>query len=200
MEKPGWAVILAFIIFYKLGDALAGKMTSTFLIATGFSEVEIANIVKVYGLFATLLGTFLGGMIVHHFGLMKSLWIGAIIQMASNVMFAFQAQLGHDTTFLSFTIGIENLTGGIGSIVFIAYLASLCSIQFTATQYALLSSLATMGRTTISAYSGYMAEFFGWFNYFLFTAVAALPGIALLYFISKYYVPVFKEPSFKYDD
>lgn len=153
---------------------MAGKMTNPFLIKTGFSAVEIANIVKVYGLIATLIGTFVGGLIVHRLGIIKSLWIGGILQMLSNLAFSIQALAGHDNLMLAATIGIENFCSGLGAIVFVAYISSLCSSNYTATQYALLSSLAVTGRTFFSGYSGIIAGQLGWFSYFIFTTIVAI--------------------------
>jgi len=184
-KRPGWVLILLFIILFKLGDALAGKMTNPFLIQTGFNEIEIANVVKLYGLVATLLGTFAGGAIVYRIGIIRGLWLGGILQMVSNFMFSFQAMVGHSVPFLSLTIGIENFCSGIGGIVLVAYLSSLCNVAYAATQYALLSSLAVVGRTGISAFSGFLAERFGWIEYFMLTAAAALPALVILFFVGR---------------
>jgi len=159
-------------------------MTNPFLIQTGFNETEIANVVKLYGLAATLLGTFAGGVVVYRIGTIRGLWLGGILQMASNFMFSIQAMVGHSVIFLALTIGIENFCSGLGAIVLVAYLSSLCNVRYTATQYALLSSLAVIGRTWISALSGFLAERFGWVEYFMLTAAAALPALVLLFFLS----------------
>lgn len=180
IKRPDWAVILLFVVCYKLGDAFAGVMTNPFLIEVGFSKTEIAAIVKSFGLVATLLGAFIGGSMVHKWGIVPSLWVCGILQMLSNLMFALQAYIGHDIYVLSFTIGVENLSGGMGTAAFVAYLSSLCNISYTATQYALLSSLTAVGRTWISASAGWTVVQLNWIGFFIFSTFLALPGLLLL--------------------
>jgi PAT family beta-lactamase induction signal transducer AmpG len=175
-----WWVILLFVIFFKFGDAMAGTMTNSFLIELGFGKMEIATIVKTYGFGATLLGLFIGGWMVLKHGLVTSLWVGGLLQMLSNLLFMAQAYYGYDTELLAVTIGVENLASGIGSSAFVAYLGSLCSRQYTATQYALLSSLAVVGRTWLASGSGFIVEETGWSEFFLITTLAAIPGLLLL--------------------
>lgn len=183
-------IILLFVVFFKFGDALAGVMTNPFLIETGFTKSEIAMIVKTYGFFATLAGTFTGGVLVYRYGMVKSLWVCGILQMLSNLMFAVQATIGYDTAVLAFTIGVENFAGGMGTAAFVAYLSSLCNISYTATQYALLSSLASVGRTWLSTVSGFLVEQMDWFYFFLFSTAAAIPGLILLKLLNHYVYPV----------
>jgi len=183
--RPGWIAILLFIVFYKFGDALAGWMANPFYVALGFTNIEIANITKLFGFGATLVGIFLGGMLVHRAGIMKSLLICGVLQLVSNLMFAVQAVVGHDTTMLAVTIGLENLSGGMGTAAFVAYLSSLCNVAYTATQYALLSSLMAVARTTLTAPGGWLAEAVGWAPFFVATAVAALPGLLLLIWMTR---------------
>jgi len=180
--RMGWslAAVFAFIVLYKLGDALAGVMSMPFYLTMGFSKTEIAEISKIFGLGATLLGTFLGGAAVARFGLKPSLLVFGVFQMASNLMFAAQAMRGHDVGFLYLTIGIENLAGGLGSAAFVAYLSGLCRRSFTGTQYALLSSPAALGRTLFAASGGWLVERIGWVDFFLASTAAALPGLLLL--------------------
>jgi PAT family beta-lactamase induction signal transducer AmpG len=186
MENPNWLIMLLFVIFYKFGDAMASSLTSTFLIdGVGFSKSEIAAIVKTLGFFATLLGTFIGGMMVYKLGMMKSLFICGILQMLSNLMFAVQAIIGYDLQVLSATIFIENITGGMGSAALVAYLTSLCNIAYTATHYALLSSLATLGRTLLSTPAGYIVSYTGWVPFFILSTIAAIPGLILLIVLRK---------------
>jgi PAT family beta-lactamase induction signal transducer AmpG len=186
MENPNWLIMLLFVIFYKFGDAMASSLTSTFLLdGVGFSKSEIAAIVKTLGFFATLLGTFIGGMMVYKLGMMKSLFICGILQMLSNLMFAVQAVIGYDLQVLSATIFIENITGGMGSAALVAYLTSLCNIAYTATHYALLSSLATLGRTLLSTPAGYIVSYTGWIPFFVLSTLAAIPGLILLVVLRK---------------
>lgn len=184
MKRHYWAAILIFIILYKIGDALAGVMTSTFLIEIGFSKTEIATIAKTYGFIATLLGSFIGGALVYKFGVLHILWIGGMLQMLSNLMFAVQAYFGYDTHMLAVTIGIENLSGGIGTSAFVAYISGLCSVRFTASQYALLSSLSAFGRTILGAYAGILAEAWDWVEFFVLTTAAAIPGLLMLWYLT----------------
>jgi PAT family beta-lactamase induction signal transducer AmpG len=179
-KRHAWAVILVFVVLYKFGDALAGVMSSPFYIDMGFSKIEIANISKIFGTGATILGVFLGGVVVYRLGALKGLLVCGILQMLSNLMFAAQAVAGHDPLFLIFTIGIENVSGGMGSAAFVAYLSGLCHAAFTATQYALLSSLAAVPRTFLASAGGWLAGQLGWVNFFLASTAAALPGLLLL--------------------
>ena len=185
MRRDGWMLILLFVVLYKVGDAIAGVMAGPFYIAMEFTKIEIANVSKIYGLGATLVGVFLGGFFVYRLGVMKALMVCGIAQMLSNLMYAAQAVVGHDVAFLIATIGIENVTGGMGSAAFVAYLSSLCNVAYTATQYALLSSLMAVPRTVLASSGGAFAETMGWVPFFLFTTVAALPGLVLLWWLMR---------------
>lgn len=185
IARSGWPVILLFILLYKFGDAVAGVMTNPFYIETGFTLSEIASVSKIFGLGATLVGAVLGGIVVVRLGVLKGLLVCGVLQMLSNLMFAVQAMVGHDIVVLTLTVGIENFTGGMGTAAFVAYLSSLCTFAFTATQYALLSSLAAVGRTVLSAAGGWMADQMGWVSFFLLTTVAALPGLVLLIWLMR---------------
>lgn len=179
------ALILLFVMLYKLGDALLGTMTNPFYVETGFTKPEVATIVKGYGLVATLLGGLLGGMVVNRQGIVPALWICGLIQMASNLVFVAQAWVGHDLTMLAVTISAENLAGGMGTAAFVAYLSSLCNVSYTATQYALLSSFMAQARTTLSAGGGFLAGSMGWVGFFLLTTAAAIPGLVLLLLLQR---------------
>lgn len=186
VHRRGWLLILLFVVFYKFGDALAGAMTNTFFIETGFTKAEIATIIKLYGFIATLLGTLAGGTLVYKIGLVKSLWVCGILQMVSNLMFVMQAMVGYNTELLAVTIGFENFSSGMGNAALVTYLSSLCNISYTATQYALLSSFSAMGRTWLSASSGYLVEQFDWVYFFMFTTFAAIPGLIFLSLLTRY--------------
>ena len=179
-ETKGWQYLIAFTILFKLGDALAGNLTFPFLYKIGFNKTELALIVKTYGLPATLLGAFLGGIIVKKYGFFRSLLFAGIIQMLSNVMFIIQDYYGHNNLLLIATISIENISGGIGDVVFVGYLSSLCNFRFAATQYALLSSIATIGRNLVSGFSGFVVDDYGWTIFFVASIIAAIPGILLI--------------------
>ncbi|CAA6605180.1 Protein AmpG [Rhodospirillaceae bacterium LM-1] len=186
-SRLGWQVlaIFAFIVLYKLGDALAGMISTTFYLKMGFVKSEIAEISKLFGFGATILGTFLGGVGVARFGIGKSLIAFGVFQMGSNLMFAWMATRGHDIPALYATIGIENLAGGMGSAAFVAYLSRLCNLSFTGTQYALLSSPAALGRTIFASSSGWLVVQLGWVNFFVLSTAAALPGLLLLFWMLK---------------
>jgi len=185
MTRGGWAAILVFVILYKLGDSLAGIMANPFYLELGFTKIEIANVSKLFGLAATLLGGFVGGVLVGRRGIMTSLMICGVLQMLSNLMFAVQALVGQDIAMLTLTIGVENLTGGMGTAAFVAYLSRLCSLSFTATQYALLSALTAVPRTMISSSGGWLADNLDWVSFFLLTTAAAVPGLLLLAWLMR---------------
>ncbi|MFZ1427992.1 MAG: AmpG family muropeptide MFS transporter [Geminicoccaceae bacterium] len=178
-------LILLFIMLYKLGDALLGTMTNPFYVEMGFTKPEVATIVKGYGLVATLIGGFLGGVVVNRQGIVPALWICGLIQLGSNLVFVLQAWVGHDLGLLAVTISVENLAGGMGTAAFVAYLSSLCNISYTATQYALLSSFMAQARTTLSAGGGFLAESMTWVQFFLLTTAAAIPGLLMLLWLQR---------------
>lgn len=181
MSKEGWFVILLFVITYKLGDAFAGVMIMPFFKEIGFTKVEIASISKVFGFGAILVGTFLGGIMVYRWNILKSLWVCGLLQMFSNLIFIVQHYVGHDTAMLMVTIGVENLATGMGGAAMVAYLSSLCvNPLYTATQYALLSSIAAIARTVLSAPSGYIVDQHGWVTFFIVSTLLAIPGLWFL--------------------
>jgi MFS transporter, PAT family, beta-lactamase induction signal transducer AmpG len=185
--RSGWLPILAFILLYKFGDAFAGVMANPFYVEMGFTKVEIASVSKVFGLIATLAGVFIGGAVVARIGVLRALlWCG-LLQMLSNLMFAAQALAGHDILVLFATIGLENFSGGMGSAAFVAYLSVLCNLAYTATQYALLSSFMSFGRTFLSSSSGWIADHVDWVQFFVISTVLAVPGLMLLLWMMRRY-------------
>ena len=184
-RRPDWQVILLFIVLYKMGDAYLGVMANPFYIEIGFSTVEIANVSKVFGLGATLVGALIGGILVKTRGIVPSLLLCGVLQMLSNLVFAAQAAIGHNVAFLIVTIAVENVTGGMATTAFVAYLSALCSPAYTATQYALLSSLMAFARDMLAASSGWAAEALGWVGFFIFSTVLALPGLVLLVWLMR---------------
>ncbi|MCK5295484.1 MAG: MFS transporter, partial [Alphaproteobacteria bacterium] len=134
---------------------------------------------------ATIFGGICGGIMVHRYGVMKSLLIGGILQGLANLMYAVQAVVGHDIHMLMLTISIENVTAGMATTAFVAYLSGLCSVAYTATQYALLTSLMALSRDVISSTSGFIADKVDWVTFFIITALCALPGIFLLLYMMK---------------
>jgi len=185
MGRRGWALVLLFILLYKFGDALAGVMGNPFYVELGFSKIEIANISKAFGLAATIFGGIVGGVLVNRIGIIKSLVVCGILQMLSNLMFAVLAVAGKDLFLLAMTIAIENLSGGMGTAAFVAYLSSLCNVAYTATQYALLSSFMAFGRTLLSSSGGWLADHMDWVSFFVLTTGAAIPGLLLLLWITR---------------
>ena len=152
-------VMLAFVVLFKFTDALSGAMTAPFVIDLGFTRNEYAAIVKGVGLAALLAGGFAGGFVARALPLATSLWIGAILQAAANLGFCWVAARGHDLTALGIAITLENFTSAIGTVMFVAYLSALCQNPLhTATQYALLTALAAVGRTYLSSGAGFIAE------------------------------------------
>jgi PAT family beta-lactamase induction signal transducer AmpG len=174
------AAIVVFIVLYKFGDALAGSMANPLYVALGFTKVEVATIAKVYGVLATLAGVALGGILVLRIGIFRSLLFCGGLQALSNLMYAVQVWAGHDAGMLAVTIGSENLTGGMASSAFVAYLSGLCHRDFTATQYALLSSLATFGLNVLAASGGWLAQHLGWSPFFVLSTLACVPALLLL--------------------
>jgi PAT family beta-lactamase induction signal transducer AmpG len=177
-------VVLAFVVLYKFCDAFAGAMTTPFVIDLGFSRIDYANIVKGVGLAATLIGGFVGGFVARAYPPVTCLWIGAILQMASNLVFVGLAYAGLNYWALAGAIIAENFTGAIGTVIFVAYLSALCqSPLHTATQYALLTALAAVGRTFLSSPAGYLAEWAGWPMFFVISTLIAIPSLLLLWWL-----------------
>ena len=173
---------LAFVVLYKLSDALAGTMTAPFVIDLGFSRNEYAAIIKGVGLAATILGGFAGGFVARACPLSTSLWIGGLLQAAANLTFSWQALVGYDPAWLMVAVIMENFTSAIGTVIFVAYLSALCRNPLhTATQYALLTALAAFGRTYLSSAAGFIAAASGWAWFFVICALAGLPALALLW-------------------
>jgi PAT family beta-lactamase induction signal transducer AmpG len=185
--RKGWLAILLFIMLYKFGDAVLGVMQTPFLLEIGFTKPEIANIVKGYGVAATILGGFVGGIIVARIGIMRGLLLCGVLMGVSNLVFVLLAQSGHDLGMLAIAVSVEAITTGMGMTAFVAYMSSLCNVAYTATQYALLTSLMAVGRTVLSSGSGWLAEQFGWTTFFVITTVAALPGLLILVWLMRQY-------------
>jgi len=174
-------VMLTFVVLFKFTDALSGTMTAPFVIDLGFTRNEYAAIVKGVGLAALLAGGFAGGFVARALPLATSLWVGALLQSAANLGFCAVAVLGHNLTALTLAITIENFTSAIGTVMFVAYLSVLCQNPLhTATQYALLTALAAVGRTYLSSGAGFLAETTGWVWFFVICALAGVPSLMLL--------------------
>ena len=185
MRRADWPVILLFVLLFKSGDALLGHMATTFYLKTGFSLVEVGVVSKGYGLAMTLIGAIVGGYLVARLGLLNALLATGVLQVLSNLVFIAQAEIGYSVPMLTVTIGAENFSGGMGTTAFVAYLSSLCNLSFTATQYALLSSLFAQSRTFFSAGSGWIVEQVSWIPFFGLTALAGVPGLLLLLYLRR---------------
>ena len=183
MHRPLWPVILLAIFGYKLGEAMAGVMSTPLYISLGFSLPEIATASKIFGFFSIVIGALLGGIVTTRFGIRTSLIFCGILQSVGNLFFVLQAMGGHRIGYLALCVTAENITGAMAGTALITYISSLCSPAFTATQYALLSSLALLGRTVVASSGGLLSEKIGWVRFFLLTTVVALPAIALIFWI-----------------
>jgi MFS transporter, PAT family, beta-lactamase induction signal transducer AmpG len=179
--------MLAFVVLFKFTDALSGAMTAPFVIDLGFSRNEYAAIVKGVGLAALLAGGFAGGFVARALPLSTSLWVGALLQSAANIGFSWAALFGHNLPAMTIAITIENFTGAIGTVMFVAYLSALCQNPLhTATQYALLTALAAVGRTYLSSGAGFIAEATGWPWFFVACALAGIPSLILLAWLQRH--------------
>jgi PAT family beta-lactamase induction signal transducer AmpG len=186
LSRDAAVAVLLFVVLFKLADALATAMNTTFALKIGFSRVELAAILKGVGFAAALLGGFAGGFIARSFSMEKSLWIGGILQTVAILAFSWQAIVGHDVAWLTFAITAEQFTAGLATVTFVAYLSALCGNPLhTATQYALLTALTALGRTVFAAGSGYLQDATGWFGYFLLCAASAIPSFLLLAYLQR---------------
>lgn len=181
MARDAAIAILAFVILYKFCDAFAGTMTAPFVIDLGFTRTDYANIVKGVGLAATLIGGFAGGALARVLPLATMLWIGAALQAVSNLVFVWLAAAGTNEWALAAAITAESFTGAIGTVIFVAYLSALCQNPLhTATQFALLTALAAIGRTYLSSGAGFVAQATGWPLFFVLSTLVAIPSLILL--------------------
>jgi PAT family beta-lactamase induction signal transducer AmpG len=185
MRRPAWPAILIFVLGYKLGEAMAGVMATPLYISLGFSLDEIAAVSKLVGFFATVAGALAGGLVTARIGIVRALILCGVLQSAGNLFYVLQAIGGHRLDYLALCVAAENVTGAMAGAALVAYLSSLCSPAFTATQYALLSSLAAVGRTLVASSGGMLADKLGWVPFFLLTTVATLPALLLLLWIAR---------------
>jgi PAT family beta-lactamase induction signal transducer AmpG len=187
LTRDAAIAVLVFVVLYKLCDALAGTMTAPFVIGgMGYDKATYAAVVKGIGLVALLIGGFAGGVVARALPLSRALWLGAVLQLVSNLAFVWLYFQPVAAWALTAAIIVENFTGAIGTVIFVAYLSALCGNPLhTATQYALLSALASTGRTFLSSGSGFLVNAVGWPLFFILTAVAALPALALLAWLQR---------------
>jgi PAT family beta-lactamase induction signal transducer AmpG len=186
LSRDAAIAVLVFVVLYKLCDALAGAMTAPFLVSLGYDKGTYATIVKGVGLAALLIGGFAGGAVSRSIPLASALWLGAILQMVSNLAFVWLYFQPVSAGALTVAIVIENFTGAIGTVIFVAYLSALCGNPLhTATQYALLTALASTGRTFMSSGTGFAAAALGWPVFFVSTALAAVPALILMAWLQR---------------
>ncbi len=179
-SRPNALWMLAFILFYKLGDTMASAMTTPFYLDLGFSKTQIGTVVKLFGFWATLGGSLVGGVLMIRLGIPRSLWLFGFFQALSTAGFVVLARVGPSIAALSAVITFENFTGGMGTAAYAAFMASITDKRFTATQYALLSSLMGVPRVVASSPTGYLAKLIGWQGFFFFCTLIAIPGLLLL--------------------
>jgi PAT family beta-lactamase induction signal transducer AmpG len=194
-QRNGAVWILVFILLYKVGDTMATAMTIPFYLDIGYSNSEIGAVVKLFGFWATIAGALIGGVLTLRIGVYGGLWVFGILQAVSTACFALLMRAGHSIPALATVIGFENLSSGMGTVAFVAYMAALTDKRFTATQYALLSSLMGVPRVLAAAPTGYFAERLGWETFFILCALAALPGLMLLFKARAWGIAVIKDNS-----
>jgi MFS transporter, PAT family, beta-lactamase induction signal transducer AmpG len=180
-KRNGAIWMLAFILLYKVGDMMASAITTPFYMDIGFTKTEIGAVVKLFGIWAIIAGAIIGGTTIVKLGINRSLWVFGFLQAISTAGFVLLARIGHSVLALSGVIAFENFSMGMGSAAFLAFMASITDKRFTATQYALLSSLMAVPRVIISAPTGYLAKIMGWESYFFLCTLIAIPGMLLLF-------------------
>ena len=178
-------LILALIAIYRISDVVMGIMANPFYVDMGFTKDEVAAVTKVYGVIMTLVGAFVGGVLSMRFGVMRVLMLGALLSAATNLLFAALSTRGHDVTALIMVVSADNMASGIASAAFIAYLSSLTNINYSATQYALFSSMMLLAPKFLAGYSGAYVDTFGYENFFIATSLLGLPVLILVWLASK---------------
>lgn len=177
--------ILALVAVYKISDITMGVMANPFYLDLGFSKIEIANVTKIFGFFMTIAGAAIGGIMVVRYGIMKPLVLGAVLIASTNLLFAMLAIYEPSVNFLALVVSADNLSGGIATSVFIAYLSSLTNTAYTATQYALFSSLMTLPAKFLGGFSGIVVDTQGYFSFFVYAAILGTPAILLAIYLLK---------------
>ena len=182
LKRYRWqaVLILSLIAVYRISDVVMGIMANPFYVDMGYTKAEVASVTKVYGVLMTLLGAFVGGVMALRWGVMRILMLGAIMSALSNLLFAWLSGHGHDVQALILVVSADNLASGIASAAFIAYLSSLTNIQYSATQYALLSSMMLLLPKFIAGFSGDFVNAYGYANFFNATALLGMPVLVLV--------------------
>ncbi len=191
LGRYGWqaAQILALIAVYRISDVVMGIMANPFYVDMGFTKDEVAAVTKVYGVIMTLVGAFVGGVLSMRLGVMRILMLGAVLSAGSNLLFAWLAGHGHDVTALIAVVSADNLASGIASAAFIAYLSSLTNVSYSATQYALFSSMMLLLPKFVAGFSGDFVDSFGYAHFFTTTSLLGLPVLGLVWLASRVKTP-----------
>jgi len=195
IKRYGWhaALILSLIAIYRISDVVMGIMANPFYVDMGYTKDEVAAVSKVFGVVMTLVGAFLGGVLTLRFGVMRILFLGAILSAVSNLLFAWLATQGHDLHGLVWVISADNLSSGIATAAFIAFLSALTNIQYSATQYALFSSMMLLLPKWLAGFSGVFVDSFGYQTFFIITAVIGAPVLILIWLAIYFKVVEFKK-------
>jgi PAT family beta-lactamase induction signal transducer AmpG len=187
LSRRAWLYILLFIMFYKFGDAVLSVMRLPFLLEIGFTKTEIAEVAKIFGTIATILGGFIGGILVMRLGLVVSILGFGVLMALSNLGFAVLLWTASDMAVLSMVIALDNISTGMGTVAFVAYLSSLCNVAYTATQYALLTSFMAASRTILASSAGWLVDQTDWLTFFVLTTIFAFPGLLLFAWMTVRY-------------
>ncbi|HEV2866345.1 MAG TPA: MFS transporter [Allosphingosinicella sp.] len=201
-RRRGAILILLFVLIYKLGDAMGQIMLNPMIVELGFSDTEFLVINKGVGFWGLIVGVALAAPFMAWLGMGRSLFVSGVLMMVSNLMFAILAMQGHSNLWLTIAVATEQVTSGMGLTVFVTYLSGLSNLAYTATQFALLSSFAAVGRTWLSAPAGIAAERLGWTGFWLMTMAVALPGLLLLWVLWRrgFVVETVRQPKSEDDE
>lgn len=186
--RYGWLalLVLALIASYRISDIVLGVIANVFYVDMGFSKTEVANVTKVFGVAMTLLGAVIGGVLVNRLGIMRILFAGAILSAATNLLFALLAETGASVPMLIGVVAMDNLSGGLAAAAFVAYLSALTNVQYSATQYALFSSVMLLMPKFLGGFSGVLVDTLGYPRFFILTAAMGLPVLALVWLAARY--------------
>ncbi len=195
IKRYGWhaILILSLIAIYRISDVVMGIMANPFYVDMGYTKDEVAAVSKVFGVVMTLVGAFVGGVLTLRFGVMRILFLGAILSAVSNLLFAWLATQGHDLHGLIWVISADNLSSGIATAAFIAFLSALTNIQYSATQYALFSSMMLLLPKWLAGFSGVFVNHFGYSSFFISTAIIGAPVLILIWLTIHFKVVEFKK-------
>ena len=182
--RVAWFLLLL-VGFYRVSDIVLGVVSNVFYQDMGFSKNEIASITKTFGLLMTILGGFIGGTLTVRFGVIRMLFVGAVLSAMTNLLFLLLASVGHDLTMLTVVIAADNISAGLASAAFIAFLSSLTNISFTAMQYAIFSSMMTLFPKLLGGYSGGIVDSFGYDNFFILTTLMGMPVLLLVWYAGR---------------